>query len=72
MIPTAIAYILYYQGLQKVKEPGKVPIIASIETVVAALIGIFGYHERLGIVSLLGILLVLISIAIMNHANRIP
>lgn len=72
LIPTAIAYILYYQGLQKVKEPGKVPVIASIETVVAALIGIFGYHERLGIVSLLGILLVLISIAIMNHANRIP
>lgn len=70
LIPTAFAYILYYQGLQQIEEPGKVPVIASIETVAATLIGIFGYHERLGIVSLLGILLVLISIFIMNHEKK--
>lgn len=66
LIPTAVAYILYYQGLQRIDEPSKAPVIASIETVVATVIGIFGYHERLGIVSLLGTFLVLMSIVIMN------
>lgn len=71
LIPTALAYVIYYIGLQKVTESSKVPVIASIETVIASVIGIFLYHEAMGLVSITGIFLVLVSIAVMNikHAD---
>jgi len=70
LIPTAIAYILYYAGIQKVRESSKVPVIASVETVVAAVIGILVYKEKLNFFSLLGVALVLISIVLMNRRQR--
>ena len=69
LIPTSLAYILYYQGLQRIVESSRVPVIASVETVVAALIGIVIYRERLGIFSIFGVLLVLVSIFIMNPSK---
>ncbi|MGN1192909.1 MAG: DMT family transporter [Dorea sp.] len=66
LIPTAFGYIFYFKGLQKIKETSKVPVIASVETVVATIIGIVIFHEKLGIWNLIGIILVLSSIAIMN------
>ena len=66
LIPTAIAYILYYAGIQKIYESSKVPVIASVETVVATFIGILIYHEQLNVICLLGIALVLLSIVLMN------
>ena len=70
LIPTAIAYILYYKGLQKIRESSKVPVIASVETVVAALVGILLYHERLGVIGSVGVLLVLFSILLMNKKEK--
>ena len=70
LIPTAIAYILYYKGLQKIRESCKVPVIASVETVVAALVGILLYHERLGVIGSVGVLLVLFSILLMNKKEN--
>lgn len=70
LIPTAIAYILYYKGLQKIRESSKVPVIASVETVVAALVGILLYHERLGVIGSVGVLLVLFSILLMNKKEN--
>lgn len=72
LIPTSAAYILYYWGLQKIHESSKVPVIASIETIVATLIGILIYHERLGVVSILGVLLVMCSILLMNLSGITP
>lgn len=66
LIPTALAYILYYWGIRQIRESSKVPVIASVETVVAAFIGVLGYGERLGVVSLLGAALVLASIGVMS------
>lgn len=70
LIPTSLAYVLYYQGLQRIVESSRVPVIASVETVVAALIGIVIYRERLGIFSIFGVLLVLVSIFIMNPSKK--
>ena len=42
------------------------PVIASVETVVAAAVGMALYHDRLGPWGITGILLVLVSIAVMN------
>ena len=66
LIPTALGYLFYYRGVQKITENSKVPVIASIETVVSALFGIFLFHEELGPIHLLGIILVMGSIVVMN------
>ena len=74
LIPTAIAYVIYYRGLQSLTENSKAPVIASVETVVAAVIGVTIYREQIGGFSIIGIVLVLISIVIMNmrlqHKNN--
>lgn len=66
LIPTALGYIFYFGGLKNIRESSKVPVIASVETVVAAIIGIFFFREDLSIVHLLGMIGVLGSIAVMN------
>ena len=65
-IPTAVAYILYMQGLSMGLETSKVPVVMSFETVVTVLVGIGVYAEPAGAIKVLGIVLVLVSIVIMN------
>ncbi|MDD4370207.1 MAG: DMT family transporter [Anaerostipes sp.] len=67
LIPTAMAYVLYYRGLRLIEETTKVPVIASCETIVAAVLGVVLYQERLNAFSVVGILFVLSSIALMNR-----
>jgi len=66
LIPTVGSYILYMKGLSMDLETSKVPIVASVETVVAAIIGICMFREDFNPAKLIGITLVLFSIAIMN------
>lgn len=66
LIPTVGSYFFYMRGLTADLETSKVPIVASVETVVAALIGVLVYSESAGVGKLLGIALVLLSIAVMN------
>ncbi|HIU28408.1 MAG TPA: EamA family transporter, partial [Candidatus Fimisoma avicola] len=56
----------YMKGLSKDLVTSKVPVIASVETVVAALIGILVFTEDVTLYKLIGILCVMISIFIMN------
>lgn len=72
ILPTSIAYVIYYAGLQKITESSKVPVIASIEVVVATIIGILLYSEKLGIISCIGIILVLLSIILMSRKPKKP
>ena len=67
LIPSALAYIVYYGGMSRITETSKVPVIASVETVVAAVIGLVAFGQTLGAVKILGIALVLCSIAVMNR-----
>lgn len=66
LIPTALSYIFYFKGLQGITESSKVPVVASVETVVATIIGILVFHEKLGVGNIIGIILVLSSILVMN------
>lgn len=66
LIPTVGSYLLYMGGLKKKVEISKVPIIASVETVVATLIGVIVFKEKLNIINVLGIIILLSSIVIMN------
>ncbi|MCH4167003.1 MAG: DMT family transporter [Megasphaera sp.] len=71
LIPTSIAYLLYYLGVQKIKETSKVPVIASIETIAAIAFGMVLFHEQLGIINSAGVILVLVSIVLMNKSSKL-
>ena len=60
-----LPYMLYTYGLTGI-ENGKASIIASIEPVVATVMGIFIYKENLTVLSALGIILVLGAIVVTN------
>lgn len=62
---TLFPYLLYTRGLQGL-ETGTASIIASIEPVVATLVGALIYHEPLDLWNLVGIALVLSSILLIN------
>ncbi|MHC1719440.1 MAG: DMT family transporter [Clostridiaceae bacterium] len=66
LLPTVGAYLLYFSGLSHCLELSKVPVIASVETIVSILIGILLFNEPLGFARLAGIAGVLSSIVIMN------
>ncbi|HKM28647.1 MAG TPA: DMT family transporter [Anaerovoracaceae bacterium] len=70
LIPTVGSYLFYMKGLSKKPETSKVPIIASVETVVAAIIGIILFSESHGIFKIIGICCVVASIAIMNFKKE--
>ena len=65
LIPTAFAYLVYYIGLNKIRDTSRVPVIASIEPVTAIIIGAVVYGERIGTVNFIGVAVVLLSIIIM-------
>ena len=66
LIPTVIAYLLFYEGIARMKELAVVPILASMETVVAVLLGVSFYGDILRLPHFVGIILVLTSIVLMN------
>lgn len=66
LIPTVGSYLFYMKGLSKKPETSKVPIIASVETIVAAIIGMTIFSESHGLFKIVGICCVVASIAIMN------
>lgn len=70
MVSTVLPYLLYTAGLQYV-ENGKASILASIEPVVATLIGIFLFRETLTWMGITGMALVLLSIFICNRKQGV-
>jgi DME family drug/metabolite transporter len=62
---TAAPYLLYTWGLSKI-EAGKASILASMEPVMAALVGIIIFQESMGIPTAIGILLVLAGVYILR------
>ena len=67
LFPTALAYVWYFLGVQKIRENSIVPVLASVETVVAALLGILLFREIPNLVSVAGIFLVLFSIYLLSR-----
>ena len=70
LIPTSIAYCIYYKALTMVTETSRVAVAASLEPAIAAMIGYYLYHEDLNTARIAGIILVLVSILIMNSGRR--
>lgn len=67
---TGVAYMFYYDGVKRMTEMSIVPIIASIEVVVAAILGILLYREPLNIYNYIGIIIVIISIVLMSVSSK--
>ncbi|MEG1592974.1 MAG: EamA family transporter [Oscillibacter sp.] len=64
-LSTVAPYILYTKGLSRV-EPGKASIIAGVEPVVAALVGVAVFGEPMGILTAAGIVCVLAGVLILR------
>ncbi|MBQ7743505.1 MAG: EamA family transporter, partial [Lachnospiraceae bacterium] len=62
--------MFYYDGIKRMSEMSLVPVIASIEIVVAAFVGVLIYKEPLNIINYIGIALVILSIVLMSLASR--
>lgn len=67
---TLFPYLAYTKGLQKV-ENGTASVVASIEPVVATVLGILIYKEEMDFVILLGMICVLGSVVLINLAEKI-
>ena len=65
LITAVIPFLSYTLGLESV-EASKAGIIATIEPMVATLIGVFVFSEKLTIISGAGILLILTAVVILN------
>ena len=68
LMVTLAPYLLYTKGLRGL-ENGTASILASVEPVVATLLGLLLYSEKLGFWNILGITLVLLSILLINRRS---
>jgi len=68
LLTCVLAYLLYTYGLTKI-ESGKASIMASIEPVVATLVGILAFQESITFWSGLGIILVLTALFLLNAGD---
>ncbi len=66
LIPTVASYVLYFKGVSHIGETSKVPVLASVEAAVAAMVGVIVFSEGINIGKAVGIVLVILSIYIMN------
>ena len=67
LIATALAYALYFSGLSGIRQTSKVPVVASVELVVATIIGSYAFSEKITVIKGIGILLVLFSILLFSR-----
>ena len=65
VVSTVLPYILYTKGLS-MTDSGKASILASIEPVIAAAVGILAFGEPASITVLLGLVCILISVYILR------
>ncbi|REJ09049.1 DMT family transporter [Halobacillus trueperi] len=71
LISTVLPFLLYTIGLEHV-ESSRASIVATIEPVVATLVGYFVYAEIMTIYQYAGVVLVLLSVIIVQEAKKKP
>ena len=70
LFSAVIPYIFYTKGLSKI-EASKASIIANIEPVIAAVIGVCIFSEKINFLKILGIILVLGAVCIINMTDKL-
>ncbi|MYL48335.1 EamA family transporter [Halobacillus litoralis] len=71
LISTVLPFLLYTKGLEHV-ESSRASIVATIEPVVATLVGYFVYAEIMTVYQYAGVVLVLLSVVIVQEAKKKP
>ncbi|QZA32814.1 EamA family transporter [Hydrogenibacillus sp. N12] len=75
LFPTALAYLLYTEGLRRM-EAGRAAMLATVEPVVAVVIGRFVFHDRLTAGQTIGAAAILLAVVLIAGAGsaerRIP
>lgn len=66
LLAAQLPYLFFVSGIACGIEASKAPIVASVEVVVSALLGMIIFKEDLGFLNALGIAIVLFSIVILN------
>ena len=66
LIPTVLAYLFYMKGIKEVTETSKVPVFASVELLVASLLGFLYFGESCNGGKIVGIICVVFSILLLN------
>lgn len=69
LIPSGIGYCIYYKGVSTVKEQSKIPVVVSVEVVVATLIGVVLFGDSISLINVIGFLLLFASIFMMSRDN---
>ena len=69
LLTTVVPYLTYTKGLSGLPA-SKASVTATIEPVVAALLGILVFHESVTMLKLTGIVLVLSSVVVMSRAEQ--
>ena len=64
-----VPYLLYTYGLTGL-ENGRASILASVEPVVASLVGVFLFHESMTVPAAAGVILVLTAILLLNRRQK--
>ena len=70
LIPTTIAYLLFYTGIQGLTESSKVPVLCSVELVAAAALGVAIFDEHLTAASIAGMAMILFSIILTSGIKK--
>lgn len=65
ILPTVIAYLLYTKGLSMI-ESSRASIAATVEPVVATLLGVFVFAEKLDYLQVMGMILVIIAVILIQ------
>lgn len=69
-VPTVMAYLMYTWGLERT-EGSIASVIATVEPIVATVLGVFLYNEQMGALHIAGAGLILISVMIINNPKKI-
>ena len=70
LIPTVGSYLFYMNGISHNVELSRVPVIASVEPIIATIIGLLVFSENITLVNALGLVIVLFSIVLMNSGRK--
>ena len=70
LVTAFAAYLLYTWGLERI-ESSRAAILASVEPVVAALVGVFWFRETISLPALAGNVLVLGAIAVLSGGKTV-
>lgn len=66
VVSTVLPYLLYTAGLARI-DSGKAAILASVEPVVAALVGMLVFHETMDVSTALGVVSILAAVVLLRE-----